>query len=53
VSLLAYAVVTPARDEARFLELTIRSVIAQPVRPLRWIIVSDGSTDGTVEIVAK
>ena len=53
MSLLAYAVVTPARNEARFLELTIRSVIAQTARPLRWIIVSDGSTDGTDEIVAK
>jgi len=45
--------VTPARNEAQFIELTIKSVIAQTVRPIRWVIVSDGSTDGTDEIVAK
>ncbi len=47
----SYVLVTPARNEAKFLEGTIKSVIAQTVRPLRWVIVSDGSTDGTDEIV--
>jgi glycosyltransferase involved in cell wall biosynthesis len=50
---LRLALVTPARNEAQFIELTIKSVIAQTVRPIRWVIVSDGSTDGTDEIVAK
>ena len=49
----AYVLITPARDEAEFIELTIKSVIAQTVRPMRWVIVSDGSTDGTDEIVNK
>src|SRR4030088_948761 len=49
----AYVLITPARDEADFIELTIKSVIAQTVRPLKWVIVSDGSTDGTDEIVTK
>jgi len=49
----AYVVITPARNEARSIELTIRSVVAQTVRPLKWMIVSDGSTDGTDEIVKK
>ena len=35
------------------IENTIRSVIGQTIRPLRWIIVSDGSTDGTDEIVQR
>jgi poly-beta-1,6-N-acetyl-D-glucosamine synthase len=48
-----YVIVTPARNEAQFIELTLQSVIAQRVRPLRWVIVSDGSTDGTDEIVQK
>ena len=48
-----YVVITPARDEAQFIELAIKSVIAQTVKPLKWIIVSDGSTDGTDEIVRK
>lgn len=50
---LAYALVTPARNEAAFIERTIQSVIAQTVLPLRWVIVSDGSTDGTGEIVER
>lgn len=48
-----YVLITPARDEADFIELTIKSVIAQTVRPVKWVIVSDGSTDGTDEIVKK
>lgn len=50
---LKYVLVTPARDEVRFIELAIKSVIVQKVRPLKWVIVSDGSTDGTDEIVNK
>lgn len=49
---LRLALVTPARNEAEFIEETIKSVVAQLVRPARWVIVSDGSTDGTDEIVA-
>ena len=48
-----YVIVTPARNEAQFIESTLQSVIAQTVRPLRWVIVSDGSTDATDEIVAR
>jgi glycosyltransferase involved in cell wall biosynthesis len=48
-----YVVITPARDEAAFIELTIQSVVAQTALPLRWIVVSDGSRDGTDEIVAR
>jgi glycosyltransferase involved in cell wall biosynthesis len=45
--------VTPARNEADFIELTIKSVVAQTLHPLKWIIVSDGSTDATDEIVKR
>ena len=48
-----YVLVTPARNEARMIESTIQSVVAQTVLPLRWVIVSDGSTDGTDEIVSR
>ena len=50
---LSYVIVTPARDEADLIEGTIKSVLAQTARPLRWVIVSDGSTDGTDEIVER
>jgi biofilm PGA synthesis N-glycosyltransferase PgaC len=49
----SYVIITPARNEARFIELTLKSVIAQTILPLKWVIVSDGSTDGTDEIVKK
>jgi glycosyltransferase involved in cell wall biosynthesis len=50
---LTYVLVTPARNEADFIEQTIRSVVAQTVLPRKWVIVSDGSTDGTDEIVQR
>ena len=49
----AYVLITPARDEAQFIELTIKSVVAQTVRPMKWVIVSDSSTDGTDDIVNR
>jgi len=53
LKLPTYALITAARDEAEFIELTIKSVVSQTVRPLKWVIVSDGSTDGTDDIVSK
>lgn len=50
---LTYALITPARNEEAFIEGTIRSMVAQTVRPIRWIIVSDGSTDRTDEIIQR
>ena len=49
--MLKYVLITPARNEAQFIELTIKSVVAQKARPIKWVIVSDGSTDGTDEVV--
>lgn len=48
-----YVLITPARNEAAYIEATIQAVVAQTIRPLRWVIVSDGSTDGTDEIVRR
>ena len=47
---LVYVLITPAHNEAVFIENTIRSVINQKILPLKWIIVDDGSTDNTLEI---
>jgi len=46
-----YVLITPARNEAEFIEQTIQSVVRQTIRPVKWVIVSDGSTDGTEDIV--
>jgi glycosyltransferase involved in cell wall biosynthesis len=48
-----YVLITPARNEAAFIDGTIQSVIAQRVLPAKWVIVSDGSTDETDSTVAK
>jgi poly-beta-1,6-N-acetyl-D-glucosamine synthase len=48
-----YVLITPARNEADYIELTLKSVVAQTVKPLKWIIVNDGSTDTTGEIVSR
>ena len=53
LNLPTYVLITPARNEAEFIELTIKSMISQTVRPLKWVIVSDGSTDRTDDIVSK
>jgi len=50
---LTYVLITPARNESAFIELAIKSMIAQTYKPLKWVIVSDGSTDGTDDIVKK
>ena len=49
--MLRYVVITPARNESRHMSGLIESVVAQSRLPLRWVIVSDASTDGTDEIV--
>ena len=46
-----YVLITSARNEEKFIDGTIRSVVAQIHRPERWVIVDDGSTDRTAEIV--
>jgi poly-beta-1,6-N-acetyl-D-glucosamine synthase len=48
-----YVLITPARNEALLIEQTIHAVVAQTVRPVKWVIVNDGSTDATDEIVAR
>lgn len=48
-----YVVISPVRDEERHIEKTIGSMISQTVQPLEWVVVNDGSTDETAEIIGK
>ncbi|MEA2710778.1 MAG: hypothetical protein QOF78_3379 [Phycisphaerales bacterium] len=48
-----YCLITPCRDEAKYARRTIDSVLAQTVQPTLWIIVDDGSTDETPQILAE
>lgn len=50
---IAYVIITPAWNEAEFIGLTLESMVIQTVPPVKWVIVSDGSTDGTDEIVQE
>ena len=48
-----YVIVTPVRDEEDHIAETIRSVTCQTIPPSEWVIVDDGSTDGTGKIIDK
>jgi hypothetical protein len=47
-----YVIISPVRDEIEFAQRTLDSVTGQSVPPALWIIVDDGSTDGTSELLA-
>jgi biofilm PGA synthesis N-glycosyltransferase PgaC len=48
-----YIIISPVRDEASDIERTIEAVKSQTLVPRRWIIVDDGSTDGTADILDR
>jgi glycosyltransferase involved in cell wall biosynthesis len=50
---MKYVLVTPVRNEERFIKKTLESVCAQTLLPERWVIVDDGSTDRTPVIVEE
>lgn len=49
----SYVLITPARNEEKFIEKVIESVIRQTFLPAKWVIVNDGSTDATASIVTR
>lgn len=49
----SYVVVTPVRDEIAYIEKTIESMLQQTCQPERWVIVDDGSTDGTSALLDR
>jgi poly-beta-1,6-N-acetyl-D-glucosamine synthase len=51
--LLPYILISPARNEEAFIEKTLEAMIRQTLLPLKWVIVDDGSTDRTREIVSR
>ncbi len=46
-----YVLVSPCRDEAKFIRRTLDSVAAQSIPPALWVVVDDGSTDETPRIL--
>jgi len=49
----SYVLVTPVRNEESTIGITLASVIAQTIRPVEWVVVSDQSSDQTDEIIQK
>jgi len=49
---MSYLLISPCRDEAAYMRETLDSVLAQSLRPAKWVIVDDGSTDDTPRILA-
>jgi glycosyltransferase involved in cell wall biosynthesis len=48
---MTYVLITPARNEEKFIKKTLDSMVAQTLLPERWMIIDDGSTDRTAQIV--
>ena len=48
-----YLLISPGRNEAAYMRKTLDSVIAQSIRPKLWVIVDDGSTDESPQILAE
>jgi len=48
-----YIIITPVRDEEEYIEKTIQSVINQTIKPIEWVIINDGSSDNTGNIIDK
>jgi len=48
-----YVLMTPVRNEQDNLPIVARSVVNQTQIPRLWLIVNDGSTDGTEEIIQE
>ena len=48
-----YLLISPCRDEADYMRQTLNSVTGQSIRPAKWVIVDDGSTDETPRILAE
>ncbi len=49
----SYLIISPCRNEAEFIRSTLDSVVSQSVKPTKWIIVDDGSTDETANILQQ
>lgn len=52
-SVCRYVIISPCRDEASYIRQTLDSVINQTIKPAKWVIVDDGSTDNTPSILAE
>ena len=50
---VSYVIVTPFRDEEKYIEVTINAVIHQSIKPVEWLFIDDNSIDNSPNIVKK
>ena len=48
---MRYSIITPLKNEEKYIASTIQSVLAQKMLPEKWIIIDDNSTDKTRKLV--
>lgn len=48
-----YILISPCRNEAEYMRQTLDTIIGQSIQPTKWVIVDDGSTDETPQILAE
>jgi biofilm PGA synthesis N-glycosyltransferase PgaC len=48
-----YVIISPVKDEERYVEFTLESLTAQTLKPVLWVLVDDGSKDSTPEIINR
>lgn len=53
VGFSGYVLMTAARNEITYVPRLLESVVGQTVLPVRWVIVDDGSADGTDEFLRE
>jgi glycosyltransferase involved in cell wall biosynthesis len=50
---MSYVLITAVHNEEKYIHYPLESVLSQTCIPLKWVIVSDGSTDGTDNVLRK
>lgn len=48
---MSYIVITTVKNEEKYFHFIARSMLSQTLRPSKWIIVDDGSTDNSAEVI--
>jgi glycosyltransferase involved in cell wall biosynthesis len=51
--MINFIIISPVRNEEKYLKLTVDSMVKQTILPREWIMVNDGSTDGTEEMIKE
>lgn len=48
-----YILISPCKDEGQYIEKTLQSILKQTIKPVQWVIVDDGSTDNSRDVITK